>query len=86
MKETEKYRFCRLCDIFKDIPADIGPYADRLYALLDDTEKAGDELIGERLAICGTCGSNANGTCLACGCYCVVRSMKESLHCPKKLW
>ena len=85
-EEAEKLRFCRLCDIFRDMPTDITEYADRLYDLLEEGEKAGDELMNERLKICSTCGRNSQGTCLACGCYCIIRSMKKSEHCPKKMW
>ena len=28
-----RYNFCRLCEIVKDIPEDIGEYADRLGSL-----------------------------------------------------
>ena len=83
---TEKYRFCRLCDIFDSIPSDIGAYADRLYLLLDEKERAGSELINDRLSVCKDCDRNADGTCLACGCYCLVRSFAVSSHCPKKKW
>ena len=83
---TEKLRFCRLCDIFKEIPRDINAYAQRLYDLLDAKDKAGDELIKERLEICSACDRNSQGTCLACGCYCIVRGMKNSVHCPRKKW
>ena len=85
-ERTEKLRFCRLCDIFKEMPRDINAYAQRLYDLLDDKEKAGDELIKERLEICSACDRNSQGTCLACGCYCIVRSMKKTVHCPHKKW
>jgi hypothetical protein len=85
-ERTEKLRFCRLCDIFKDIPLDIDKDAERLYNLLDDKEKAGDELINERLKICSACDRNSQGTCLACGCYCIIRSLKRSARCPKKKW
>ena len=82
----ERLRFCRICDITKDIPSDVSEYTDKVYALLDKKERAEEELINDRLKICATCGRNSQGTCLACGCYCIIRSMKASAHCPKRLW
>ena len=88
MERTEGrgLRFCRLCDIFDDIPEDIGAYAERLYALLDEKERAGEELIRSRMEKCETCEKNSLGTCLACGCYCLVRVSAVSSGCPKKKW
>ena len=81
-----KLRFCRLCDIIDGIPDDIGEYADRLYSLLDEDERAGKELMDERLNVCGECERNADGTCLECGCYCIIRSFAVSKHCPVDKW
>ena len=81
-----RYNFCKLCEIVKNIPDDIEEYADRLYRLLDEDDRADRELIGSRLKICDACEKNVQGTCLACGCYCLVRSFARSQHCPKKKW
>lgn len=85
-KNGTEFRFCRLCDIINGIPDDIGEYADKLYNLLDEKDRAGEELINLRLSVCEGCDRNEGGTCLACGCYCVVRSFAVSKHCPKKKW
>jgi hypothetical protein len=77
---------CKLCEILKSIPQDIEEYADRLYSLLDEDERADRELIESRLAVCNVCEKNAAGTCLACGCYCLIRSFARSQQCPKKRW
>ena len=82
----DTYRFCRMCDIVRDIPSDIGEYADRLYAALDEDERADEELIRSRLSVCEGCDRNSLGTCLACGCYCLIRSFARSQRCPKKKW
>ena len=81
-----KLRFCRLCDIVDSIPVDIGEHADRLYSLLDDDEKAPEVLIKERLSVCDECERNMGGTCLECGCYCIIRSFAVSKHCPVGKW
>lgn len=77
---------CKLCEIIKNIPDDIEEYANRLYSLLDEDERADRELIESRLAVCDKCEKNVSGTCLACGCYCLVRSFARSQRCPKKKW
>ncbi|MCR5421224.1 MAG: DUF6171 family protein [Lachnospiraceae bacterium] len=79
-------RFCKMCEIYADIPEDIGLYADRLYALLEKNERADKELMDSRLKVCEDCIKNNQGTCLCCGCYCVIRSMKKSSHCPLEKW
>ncbi|MCR5507411.1 MAG: DUF6171 family protein [Lachnospiraceae bacterium] len=85
-RNEEKLRICRLCDIAAGIPDDIGRYADRLYALLPESERAGGELMDSRLAVCNDCNRNSDGTCLECGCYCVIRSFAVSKHCPVGKW
>ena len=75
-----------MCEIIKNIPEDIEEYAEKLYSLLDEDERADKELIGSRLDVCGKCEKNVAGTCLACGCYCLVRSFARSQRCPKKKW
>ncbi|MCR4807297.1 MAG: DUF6171 family protein [Lachnospiraceae bacterium] len=84
--DGHEYRFCRMCDIIASIPSDVGAYADKLYSLLPDGERAGEELIRDRVGICEECDKNTAGTCLACGCYCAVRAMKKDNKCPKKKW
>ncbi|MBR4719443.1 MAG: hypothetical protein IKP31_04270 [Lachnospiraceae bacterium] len=84
--ENERYRFCRLCDIIDSIPEDIGEYAEKLYGLLDENERAGEELIRSRMDICEECDRNMHGTCLACGCYCLIRCFAVAQRCPKKKW
>ena len=84
--EGQEYRFCRMCDIIASIPGDIGAYADRLYGLLKEDERAGEDLIKERMQVCEGCAKNSNGTCLACGCYCLIRSIKRDSICPYKKW
>ena len=78
--------FCKLCEIVKSIPKDIEGYADRLYSLLDEDERADKELIEARMSVCENCDKNVAGTCLSCGCYCLVRSFARSQHCPRKKW
>lgn len=80
------HNFCKLCEIVKSIPEDIGAYAERLYSLLDEDERADSGLIKTRLDICEICEKNVAGTCLACGCYCLVRSFTRGQHCPKRKW
>ncbi len=86
MIKAEQFRFCRMCDIIGSIPGDIGVYADRLYNLLEEEEKADEDLIRSRNTVCEECVKNVGGTCLACGCYCIIRSMKRSSHCPDLRW
>lgn len=78
--------FCKLCEIVKNIPEDIEGYAERLYLLLDEDERADGDLIKSRMTVCEQCEKNIAGTCLACGCYCLVRSFARSTCCPKKKW
>ena len=80
------YNFCKLCEIVKSIPEDIEEYAEKLYSLLDASERADGSLINSRLEVCATCEKNVSGTCLACGCYCLVRSFAKSQKCPVKKW
>ena len=75
-----------MCDIIAGIPDDIGAYADRMYNLLEEGQKADEELIKARNEVCGGCVKNSGGTCLACGCYCIIRSMKKSARCPDLRW
>ncbi len=84
--EGQEYRFCRMCDIIASIPQDVGTYADKLYRLMPEGERAGEDLIKDRMKTCEGCDKNSTGTCLACGCYCLVRSMKKDAHCPKHHW
>lgn len=84
--EKEKTRYCRLCDIAADIPQDVADYADRLYQLLDERDRAGEELIKRRLAICGGCPKLVGDTCMACGCYVLIRASAKPSRCPKKKW
>lgn len=84
--EGQEYRFCRMCDIIASIPQDVGTYADKLYRLMPERERAGEDLIKDRMKTCEGCDKNSTGTCLACGCYCLVRSMKKDAHCPKHHW
>ncbi len=83
---VQEYRFCRMCDIIASIPKDVGAYADKLYSLLPERERAGEELIRERTGICEECDRNASGTCRMCGCYCAVRAMKKDNKCPGHRW
>jgi hypothetical protein len=81
-----KYRFCRMCDIIASIPKDVAAYADKLYSLLPEKERADEGLIRKRMEACEGCDKNSGGTCLACGCYCAVRVMKKDNHCPGNIW
>lgn len=83
---TENTRFCRLCDIMADLPRDVTEYADRLYELLDEKDRAGEDLIRKRLAVCEGCEKHVLGTCLACGCYVLIRASAKGSRCPKKKW
>ena len=42
---TESTRYCRLCDIVAGLPQDVTEYADRLYELLNEKDRAGEDLI-----------------------------------------
>ncbi len=88
MKETsaDSARFCRLCDIMADLPRDVTEYADRLYRLLDEKDRADEGLIRERLKVCEGCSKNVQGTCLACGCYVLIRASAKRSRCPEKRW
>ncbi len=83
---TDNTRFCRLCDIMADLPDDVTEYADRLYSLLDEKDRADEKLIRERLGICEQCPKLVLGTCLSCGCYVLIRASAKSSRCPKKRW
>ncbi|MCR5293846.1 MAG: DUF6171 family protein [Lachnospiraceae bacterium] len=83
---SEGARFCRLCDIMAEMPEDVTEYADRLYRLLDEKDRADEETIRRRLSVCGSCPKQVGGTCLACGCYVLIRASAERSRCPKKKW
>lgn len=82
----EEKRYCRLCDIVADIPQDVGEYAQKLYDLLPPGERAGEEMIRSRLDVCAACPKLSIDTCLACGCYVLIRTSAKSSRCPKKRW
>ena len=75
-----RYNFCKLCEIVKNIPDDIGEYADRLYRLLDEDEQADSELIGSRLNVCNACEKNVKKLCKV-----AALSKKEMVKKFKKL-
>lgn len=75
-----------MCDIIASIPEDIGEYADKLYRLMKEDERACEDTIKDRMSVCEGCEKNTGGTCLACGCYCLIRTMKKDNRCPKKKW
>ena len=83
---AEEKRYCRLCDLIDDIPEDVGEYAQKLYDLLEPRDRADEALIRERLAVCGACPKLSADTCLACGCYVLIRASAKSSRCPKKRW
>ena len=83
---TESTRYCRLCDIVAGLPQDVTEYADRLYELLDEKDRAGEDLIRKRLSVCEGCEKHVLGTCLACGCYVLIRASAKGSRCPKKKW
>lgn len=83
---SDKKRFCRLCDIIADIPEDISEHADRLYSLMGDMERADEVLLKERLSVCDPCQKRVKDTCLACGCYTLLRAMAKDNRCPEKRW
>lgn len=83
---SDNTRFCRLCDIMSDLPQDVTEYADRLYKLLDEKDRADENLIRQRLAVCEGCPKLVLGTCQACGCYVLIRASAKGSRCPKKKW
>ena len=86
LKKTGENRFCRLCGIFSELPENVTDYADRLYRLLPARERAEEPLMKERLKVCEGCEKCNSGTCLACGCYTIIRVMKTDTRCPDKKW
>ncbi len=77
---------CKLCDILGSIPEDVAPYAQRLYDLMPQGERADESLMKSRLDICNSCEKRQNSTCLKCGCYIQVRVLGRENRCPAKRW
>ena len=79
-------RLCRLCHLSPDLPEDVRASAERLYSLMDEKERAGEDLIRQRLEVCASCPRKAGDTCLSCGCYVLIRTLSKSSRCPSGYW
>lgn len=86
MSSEDNTRRCRLCEIRKDISEDVGEYAQRLYDMLPEKERSGEDEIQERLSVCESCEKYVGGTCMACGCYPLIRAMAKKNRCPDARW
>ena len=83
---SEETRICRQCDILSKLPQDVSNQVAKLYALLPGREKATEEQMLERIAVCSGCDRREGSTCLECGCYIEIRVMKKDARCPKRNW
>ena len=54
---------------------------DRI-ASMPEEQRADDEVIAARLAVCKACDHLLNGTCALCGCYVELRTAKKTQKCP----
>ena len=45
-----------------------------------------EDLIRKRLSVCEGCEKHVLGTCLACGCYVLIRASAKGSRCPRKKW
>ena len=79
-------RSCRLCHLSPDLPEDVRALAERLYSLMDQKERAGEEMIRQRLGVCAVCSRKAGDTCISCGCYVLIRAMSKNSRCPLRHW
>ncbi len=77
---------CKLCDILGNIPEDVAPYAEKLYNLMPDNEKAAQDLMKKRFDVCSVCEHRQASTCLKCGCYVEIRILGKANRCPAKKW
>ncbi len=75
-----------MCELAKDTSGEIQACAEKLYLLLDENDRAGDELIRRRLDICMECDKRSEDTCLKCGCYVLIRAIAVKSVCPAKKW
>lgn len=58
----------------------------RVIRMMTPSEKAKEEVVRTRLAVCKECDRLEMGTCLACGCYVELRAAMAGGRCPYKKW
>ncbi len=51
-------------------------------ALMNEDERAEEQVQRERLVICQGCDHLNSGTCGLCGCYVELRAAKKRMSCP----
>lgn len=55
-------------------------------AAISPRELADEDTRRRRIALCEECSYLSGPTCLACGCYVELRSLKKGARCPYKKW
>lgn len=79
--KTEK-KPCIKC-LLRDLDeAGININIEKYIQIIKASERAGDELYEQRLAVCKECRSLISGSCMKCGCYVEIRAAMKSSHCP----
>ena len=73
---------CLLRDLAEEDQRDLKKYLDAIR----EEDRAAEELVEKRLAICRGCDKLMEATCEACGCYVEFRATMREGRCPKKKW
>ncbi|MGX8698489.1 MAG: DUF6171 family protein [bacterium] len=76
---------CKRCEIFY-AAEETAQAVEAAVEKLPAGERAGEETVEERVALCAACEQYLLGTCLACGCYVLFRASQRRGRCPKKKW
>lgn len=74
--------YCRLCETVFPTPKELEDYLSAYVAELPEQERASEDVMASRLALCRACPRLKIATCSLCGCYVQARCAKAHLHCP----
>lgn len=73
---------CKRCLEFGQDQESMNKTIEAYIASIDDAKKVSDKVYQMRVNRCEECSDLRNGVCKFCGCFCVVRAVKQNQYCP----
>lgn len=73
---------CRKCNEFQQKQSELYENLISYIDALDEGIKVKEAIYHKRLKKCDDCDALVNGMCKYCGCFVLVRAIKNGLSCP----
>ncbi len=83
--EAPDRRTCIRC-LLKELADKDQQKLEKYLKVIRPEDRASEETVEKRLAVCMDCERLVDATCTACGCYVEFRASMRDGHCPKKKW